>query len=114
MATGVTLGYNFRTVDVNSEAIAELKQEVANLPAQTPHTIIPKPPKPLDMSIFLTLAQFNEFKDAQVADRQWMVDALYNLHLKFDEFLMGYYNTVPPPSHEHTERDLMKLTYVSP
>ena len=86
MATGVTVGYNFRLVSQNAAEISELKSAPA-----------------ADHSVYLTLAQFNEFKDAQVADRQWMVDALYNLHIKFDAFLMGYQNTVPPPDHPHPD-----------
>ena len=106
MATGVTLGYNFRTVDVNSKAIEELKEVVGAIPVA--HN-------------FLTLAQFNEFKEAQVADRKWLVDAVFNLHIKMDEFLMGYYNTVPPPPHVHPDDydsteipDVKRLGYVSP
>ena len=106
MATGVTLGYNFRTVDVNTKAITELKETVAAIPVPNSHEM-------------LTLAQFNEFKEAQVADRKWIVDALYNLHLKVDEFLLGYYNTVPPPPHTHApdydSKDIpRKLAYVAP
>jgi hypothetical protein len=84
MGTSIAVGYNFRVVAQNTEGIAELKA-------------IPKP----DHSPYLTLSQFNEFKEAQVADRQWMVDAIYNLHIKFDTFLLGYMNTVPPPDHDH-------------
>jgi hypothetical protein len=106
MATSVAVGYNFRVVATNSEAIAELKVEVKALPS-------------VDNTKYLTLAQFNQFKEAQVADRQWMVDAIYNLHLKIDKFLMGYYNTVPPPNHEHPEgydstEVPKKLSYVAP
>jgi hypothetical protein len=99
MATSVAVGYNFRVVAQNSEAIASL-QIVGD-------------------SKYLTLAQFNQFKEAQIADRQWMVDAIYNLHIKFDTFLMGYINTVPPPKHEHPEgydstEVPKKLAYVAP
>jgi len=101
MATGVTLGYNFRTVDVNSKAIVELKAVVAAIPVA--HD-------------YLTLAQFNEFKDAQETDRKWMIDAIFNLHKKFD-YMIGSY-TIDPPAHDHPNNydpgDVMRMTYVTP